>query len=40
VGADRSEAEPFIDEVDGLVYTCSECREQLEEQLGHRRPTE
>jgi hypothetical protein len=27
VGADRPEAEPFIDKVDGiLVYTCPECR--------------
>jgi hypothetical protein len=41
VGADRPEAEPFIDEVDGiLVYTCLECREKLAELLGHRRPTE
>jgi hypothetical protein len=32
VGADRPEAEPFIDEVDGvLYYTCPECRKALEE---------
>lgn len=32
VGADRPEAEPFIDEVDGLlVYTCPECRKALKE---------
>ena len=30
VGADRPEAEPFIDEVDGLlVYTCPACRVAL-----------
>jgi hypothetical protein len=41
VGADRPEAEPFIDEVDGiLVYTCPECREKLAEQLGHAPPRE
>jgi hypothetical protein len=27
MGADRPEAQPFIDEVDGLlVHTCPECR--------------
>jgi len=32
VGADGPEAEPFIDEIDGiLVYTCPECRSALEE---------
>jgi hypothetical protein len=32
VGADRPEAEPFIDEVDGiLVYTCPACRLALSE---------
>ncbi len=32
VGADRPEAQPFIDEVDGvLYYTCPECRKALEE---------
>ena len=32
VGADRPEAQPFIDEVDGvLYYTCPECRKELEE---------
>jgi hypothetical protein len=30
VGADRPEAQPFIDEIDGvLYYTCPECREEL-----------
>ena len=30
VGADRPEAEPFIDEVDGiLLYTCPKCRVAL-----------
>ena len=29
VGADRPEAQPFTDELDGiLVYTCPECREK------------
>lgn len=41
VGADGPQAEPFIDEVDGiLVYTCPECREKLADQLGHPRPKE
>ena len=41
VGGDRPEAEPFIDEIDGiLVYTCPECREKLAEQLGHPAPRE
>ena len=32
VGADRPEAMPFIDEVDGiLVYTCPACRLALAE---------
>jgi hypothetical protein len=32
VGADRPEAQPYIDEVDGvLYYTCPECRTALEE---------
>jgi hypothetical protein len=32
VGADRPEALPFIDELDGLLwYTCPECRRELEE---------
>jgi hypothetical protein len=32
VGADRPEAEPFIDEVDGvLYYTCAACRQALAE---------
>ncbi len=32
VGVDRPEAQPFIDELDGLlVYTCPECRQALEE---------
>ena len=32
VGADRPEAQPYIDEVDGiLLYTCPECRKALEE---------
>jgi hypothetical protein len=32
VGADRPEAQPFIDEVDGvLYYTCPECRKELAE---------
>jgi len=31
VGADRAEAKPFIDEVDGvLYYTCPKCRKELE----------
>jgi hypothetical protein len=31
-GADRPEAQPFIDEVNGvLYYTCPECRKALEE---------
>ena len=31
-GADGPEAEPYIDEVDGvLYYTCPECREELAE---------
>ena len=31
VGADRAEAEPFIEEVDGiLVYICPKCRTELE----------
>ena len=31
VGANRPEAEPFVDEVDGiLVYTCPACRLALE----------
>jgi hypothetical protein len=38
VGADRLEAEAFIDEVDGiLVYTCPECRQKLAQELGHPR---
>jgi hypothetical protein len=32
VGADRPEAEPFIDEIDGiLVYPCPKCRRALKE---------
>lgn len=32
VGADRPEAQPFIEEIDGvLYYTCPECRKELEE---------
>lgn len=32
VGADRPEAQPHIDEVDGvLYYTCSECRKALDD---------
>jgi hypothetical protein len=32
VGADRPEVEPFIDEVDGvLYYTCPACRQTLVE---------
>jgi len=32
VGADRPEAQPFIDEIDGvLYYTCPECRKELAE---------
>jgi hypothetical protein len=32
VGADRPEAQPFIDEVDGvLYYTCPKCRKELAE---------
>jgi hypothetical protein len=32
VGADRPEAQPFIDEVDGvLYYTCPACRQTLVE---------
>jgi hypothetical protein len=43
VDADRPEAVPFIDEIDGiLVYTCPEYREKLAEklaeQLGHAPP--
>jgi hypothetical protein len=39
VGANRPDARPFIEEVDGiLVYTCPECREKLAEQLGHPPP--
>jgi hypothetical protein len=31
VGADRLEARPFIEEVDGiLVYICPKCRRELE----------
>lgn len=38
VGADRPEAEPFIDEVEGiLVYTCPACRLALAE-FDSRRP--
>ena len=38
VGADGPEAEPFIDEVDGvLYYTCPACRQTLVE-LGSPRP--
>lgn len=30
VGANRPEAAPFIDEVDGVLYfTCPECRREL-----------
>ncbi len=30
--ADRPEAQPYIDEVDGvLYYTCPECRKMLDE---------
>jgi hypothetical protein len=30
VGANRPEAEPFIDEVDGILYyTCPACRQAL-----------
>ena len=41
VGADRPEAEPFIDEVDGvLYYTCPACRLALAEldspRFGHK----
>lgn len=37
VGADRSEAQPYIVEVDGvLYYTCAECRKALEELDPHR----
>ena len=40
VGGDRPEADPYIDEVDGvLYYTCPECRKELEEELGSL-PTE
>ena len=40
VGANRPEALPFIDEVDGvLYYTCPECRKALEE-LDLPRPRE
>jgi hypothetical protein len=40
VGADRPEAQPFIDEVDGiLVYTCPKCRKTLKE-LDARPPSE
>jgi hypothetical protein len=40
VGADQPEAQPFIDEVDGvLYYTCPECRKALEE-LDPPRPRE
>jgi hypothetical protein len=32
VGANRPEAAPFIDEVDGVLYfTCPECRRELAE---------
>lgn len=32
VGADRPEAQPYIEEVDRvLTYTCPECRKALEE---------
>ena len=32
VGADRPEAQPYIDDIDGiLVYTCPRCREELKE---------
>lgn len=41
VGADRPEAEPFIDEVDGiLMYTCPECRHKLAQELGQPRSRE
>jgi len=40
VGADRPEAQPYIDEVDGvLYYTCPECRKALQE-LASPRPRE
>jgi hypothetical protein len=30
VGADRREAQPYIDDIDGvLYYTCPACREEL-----------
>jgi hypothetical protein len=32
VGADQPEGQPFIDEIDGvLYYTCPECRKELAE---------
>jgi hypothetical protein len=32
VGADRPEAQPYIDDIDGvLYYTCPACREELKE---------
>jgi hypothetical protein len=32
VGADRPEARPYIEEVDGILYyICPECRKELEE---------
>ena len=32
VGADRPEAQPFVDEVDGIqVYTCPACRRAMAE---------
>lgn len=32
VGADRPEAEPFIDDIDGIsVFTCPDCRKGLEQ---------
>jgi hypothetical protein len=37
IGAGLPEAEPFVDEVDGiLIYTCPECREKLVKEFGHR----
>ena len=36
-GANRPEAQPYIDEVDGvLYYTCPECRKALQEELDPR----
>jgi hypothetical protein len=41
VGADRPEAQPFIEEIDGiLLYVCPKCRKELERSITHYRGNE